>query len=424
MRIGFYFECFKKSGGVYQIALNHLEVLRGISNHEFVLFNISPDFPYADFKNLPNWKIIDTVKFSSIEGQTQNKQAPKMRLDYLLKRKLILFVIETLRFFHLYWLENFLARFKAKKRAKIFDGHNLDLLLFHGPAELSIYTKIPSVVIIHDLHHKLTPEFPEMSKLGQWSKREYLYSHLDKNAFRIYVDSEVGKADIVRLYGVDPKKIVPLPPLPPPYIKTEVSEEEKKEVKQKYDLPDRFLFYPAQFWPHKNHFNLVKAVKLLKDRGVVVPLILVGSRQELWGEYERVVELVQTSGLEGQVKILGYVPIEDMSALYKLASGLAMPMYVGWTYVPIVEAWAMGCPIIYSTAHGCPEQGGDAAIYVDPYKSEDIAEKINQFWNDSSLRAQLVQNGYKKLALWTKSDFARTIKKTINDFEQERKRTS
>ncbi|MES2087669.1 MAG: glycosyltransferase family 1 protein [Patescibacteria group bacterium] len=424
MHIGFYFESVKQEGGAYQVALNHLEALRDIQNHEFIIFNTSLDFPFDDFKNLPNFKIIDLIKRPKNKTEENPSPTSTAQKKQNLKRKVVLFFLDILRFFHLYRLENFLARFKARARAKIFDGYGLDLLLFHGTSELSIYTNIPSVVIIHDIHHRLYPQFPEMSEKGQWTKREYTYSRIDKNTFRIYVDSEVGKEDLARVYNIDPKKIVILRPLPPPYIRTEISQSELVEIRKKYNLPEKFLFYPAQFWPHKNHKNLVLAAKILRDQGVTVPIVLVGSKKELWGEYDRVVNLVKESGLERQVLFLGFVPIEDISPLYRLATGLIMPVYVGWTYVPIVEAWAMECPIIYSTARGCREQGGDSALYVDPYKPEDIALKIKEFWQNPQLRATLIENGKLRLAAWTRKDFNSTIENVINEFEQQKHHSS
>lgn len=420
MKIGFYFDCFKKSGGVYQIALNHLEALSKIKNHSFWVFNISPDFPYKEYENKPNWKIVDLVKFSERKQGKNGQGQPSVKVDKRLKRKIVLFGLDIIRFFHLYRLENFLTRIKARKRAKIFEHYGMDLILFPGTSELSLFTKVPSVVIIHDAHHRLTPEFPEMSKKGQWSKREYVFKRIDRNAFRIYVDSEVGKADVIRLYGVKPEKISILRPLPPPYINTSVTPDEIRAVQKKYSLPDKFLFYPAQFWPHKNHRNLVEAIAMLKEKKIIVPLVLVGSQKELWGEYDRILDLIKKHGLQNQIKILGFVPVEEISPLYKLATGLIMPMFVGWTYVPIVEAWALDCPIIYTTAHGCPEQGSDSAIYVDPHSPEDISIKIKEFWQNPSLRQKLVINGRKKLASWTRDDFDSTIKATIDDFQKEK----
>ena len=146
MKIGFYFEASKKSGGAYQYALNLLEALRENRNHTFVAFNISPDFPFADFK-LPNWEIVNLINVEKI-GTINRTGAVKKES---VRRKLVNHVLTFLRNQKLYRLEMYLTRRNAKKRAKNFTRHDIDLMFFHGPSELSFLTKIPAIVPIHDL---------------------------------------------------------------------------------------------------------------------------------------------------------------------------------------------------------------------------------------------------------------------------------
>src|SRR3989338_149526 len=206
MRIGFYFECFKSSGGVYQYALNLLEVLKKVPEHSYVVFNMSPDFPFSDF-DLPNWKIVNLVR---IDRNETNASSAKP-VSTSLKRKLGKLVKKFLQIFHLYFIEIWLTTRNAKKRSKIIVGENLDLIFFHGPSEMSFLTPIPGVVPIHDLQHLMNKGFPEVSKLGQWQKREYLYNHIKKNVYRILVDSQIGKEDIHGYYGIPLDKIIVLP---------------------------------------------------------------------------------------------------------------------------------------------------------------------------------------------------------------------
>lgn len=410
MRIGFYFECFKSSGGVYQYALNLLEALKKNTEHSYVVFNISPDFPFSEF-NLPNWKIINLINVDASKSFSMGKKSASATS----KQKLAAFVKKFIQIFHLYSIEIWLTTRNAKNRARAMMRENINLMFFHGPSELSFLTPIPSVVPIHDLQHRTNKGFPEVSKLGQWKKREYLYNHIKKSPYRILVDSEIGKEDINRYYGIPLQKITVLPPLPPNYIKTDISSENAKQTVAKFSLPEKFLFYPAQFWPHKNHLNLLKAVKLLQDKNEIVPLALSGSGRGLWGTYGQVTEFVKNNHLENQVSLLGYVSNEEMSALYKLATGFIMPTYFGWTNIPLVEAWQMNCPAIYSNVRGCKEQAGDAALLINPASPEDMAEKIHLFWNNAELRKELVLNGQKRLSLWTKDDYNVTIMRIIEE---------
>lgn len=415
MKIGFYFECSKKSGGVYQYALNLLETLKKIGGHSYVVFNISPDFPFEDFK-LPNWKIINLIP---VEKYATTEEAEKKIDKAPLSRKLRLSIIGTLRKLHLYRLEILLTTISAKKRANRFDGNSIDLMFFHGPSELSFLTKIPSVVPIHDIQHKVAPRFPELIAQGQYQKREYLYNHIKKSAYKILVDSQVSKEDITTHYHIGPERITITPYLPPSYLKKDIAQKDIDDVIKKYNLPIKFLFYPAQMWPHKNHQNLVRALKILKGRGLIVPVVFVGSKQDIWGEYDRVMKLIGECGLTGQVKILGYVPNLDLNVIYKIGYALVMPQYSEPSNIPIVEAWHMDCPVIYSDARGCREQAGDAALLADPEKPESIAEQIELLWSNDRLRSDLIEKGRKRLLLWTPEHYHKAIEGIINEFEQQ-----
>ncbi len=414
MNIGFYFECSKRSGGAYQYALNLLDALKEIKEHKYTVFNISNDFPFSDFK-LANWEIINIIPIreASADGLATTP-GPS------LKRKFNLFILELLRRFKLYSVQIFLERLNSQKRADNFLGHNLDIMFFHGPSELSFLTGIPSVLPIHDLNHIFYPQFPELSQKGQYQKREYINKNIIKNVFRILVDSDVGKEDIIKTYSVEPKRIEVFPPTPPNYLQKNISDSESRNIIKKYNLPDRFMFYPAQFWPHKNHQNLIRAIGILKNKGIIVNLVLVGTKQDLWGEYDRVIELIKREELGSQIYFLGYVDNREMSALYLRAVGLAMPTRVGWTYIPIVEAWYMGCPVLYSDVRGCKEQGGDAVLICDPSDPKDIADKLQMLWSDHLLREELVGRGYSRLGHWTKDDVNKKVREIINDFKNEK----
>jgi glycosyltransferase involved in cell wall biosynthesis len=413
MTIGLYFECFKKSGGVYQYTLNLLEALKQNQRHNFIVFNISPDLPF-DQLNFPNWKIVPLIP----EGKLKPPEAGFKPLKESFQRKITLFSLKMLRTLKLYRLEILLTRIKAKKRASMFNGYGIDLMFFHGPSELSFFTDIPAMVPIHDLHHRLHPELPEVSQLGQWQKREYLCKNINKKAYKILVNSKTTKEDLIKFYNIDPNRIEVMPCPPPPYIiQTKVTAEKQQELIKTFNLPKEFLFYPAQFWPHKNHRNLIRAMSILKKQdGQVMPLVLVGSPQNLWGEFERVKKLIEENNLEKDIYILGYVKNDFMPILYSMAKALVMPALYGFTY-PVFEAWATNVPVLYSNARDSREQVGNAAILVDPKNPEDIAKKIKTITEDEKLRQTLVKNGALRLKTDTQENLNQKIGKLIDEFE-------
>ncbi len=412
MKIGFYFEASKKSGGAYQYALNLLEALRENREHEFVVFNISPDFPFDNFK-MANWKIVNLINVEKI-GTINNAGSLKKES---IKRKLTNRFLTALRKLKLYTLEIYLTRQNAKQRAKNFTRHEIDLMFFLVPSELSFLTKIPAVVPIHDLEHRRHNQFPELRTHGQWQKREYIYNHIKKSAYKILVDSEIGKQDVIDFYAVPPERIEIVSFLPPSYLKKEIGQIEIENVRKRYHLPEKFLFYPAQFWPHKNHQNLMKAISILKKEGLSVPIVLVGVKLEQWGSYQKVLEIIEKSNLKDLVHFLGYVSNDEMSAFYRMAEALVMPTFLGPTNIPVYEAWFMDCPVLYSDIRGPREQAGKAAILFDPYKPENIAKAVRKIWRNETLRQDLIAKGQKRLALWTRKDFYDKIRDIVNEFK-------
>src|SRR5439155_10489593 len=98
-------------------------------------------------------------------------------------------------------------------------------------------------------------------------------------------------------------------------------------------------------------------------------------------------------GIGKDIHYFGYVPDEDMSAMYAEAEALVMPTFFGPTNIPILEAWAFGCPVLTSDIRGIREQVNDAAVLVDPRSVESIAEGLYRLWADENLRRTLVEGG-------------------------------
>lgn len=298
---------------------------------------------------------------------------------------------------------------------RFLKGIGIEWALYTTPNTQSFETGLPYVMPVFDLQHRLQPQFPEVSANGEWERREYLYRNGTRQATMILADSEVGKEDILMCYGsygVTPDRVKVLPYVPPPYLWNEVSPEERTRARIAYELPERYLFYPAQLWPHKNHVRLVQAIGLLKDtRKFEVHLVLSGSasggirtqvRRDMMREAQRL-------GVAAQIHYLGYVPNNDMSALYAGAVGLVMPTFFGPTNIPIREAWLLGCPILTSDIRGIREQVGDAGLLVDPSSVEALADGIRRIWEDERLRADLSGRGKQRLAAYGLKEFRASL---------------
>ena len=203
-----------------------------------------------------------------------------------------------------------------------------------------------------------------------------------------------------------------LPFLPACYLATDISLSERNRVRTAYALPERYLFYPAQFWPHKNHARIVHALGLLKQQhGLEIPVVLCGSYSGEIRErtFREVMSLSSKLGIEREIRYLGYVPDEDMSGIYSEAAGLVMPTFFGPTNIPILEAWAFGCPVLTSDIRGIREQVQDAGILVNPRCVESMADGIYRLWTDQTLASDLVMRGERRLASYTPDDYRRRL---------------
>jgi glycosyltransferase involved in cell wall biosynthesis len=255
----------------------------------------------------------------------------------------------------------------------------------------------------------------------EWERREYVFRNGSRYATLLLADSEVGKEDILNFYGpygVTPDRVKVLPFLPASYLSIDVAESDCQRVRTTYHLPNRYLFYPAQFWPHKNHTRIVQALALLKrDYQLEVPVVFCGTSAGPIGKrtFQQVRAQVKHLAVDNQVFYLGYVRDDDMSALYARAEALIMPTFFGPTNIPPLEAWSFGCPVITSDIRGIREQMGDAALLVDPRSVESIALGIARLWKDQNLRQNLIVRGRDRLASNTPVDYANRLKAIIDE---------
>ena len=147
------------------------------------------------------------------------------------------------------------------------------------------------------------------------------------------------------------------------------------------ELPERFLFYPGQTWPHKNHEGLLEALALIRERhGETPPLVCSGHRNELQPKLERRAEEL---GLQDAVRFVGFVEPLRLRCLYQLATAVLFPSrFEGWG-MPVTEAFSLGVPVACSNTTSLPEVAGDAALLFDPESAEEMAEAAWSLWTDA-----------------------------------------
>jgi len=258
-----------------------------------------------------------------------------------------------------------------------------------------LHTRKPFAYALHDLQEFYYPQ--NFSRLRRDFRRS-VYLRLSKRARQIICESEYVKSDIVRLLNVPAEKIVVItaPPLRQAFANYSVAHFE--EVRARLGLPDRFVFYPAQFWPHKNHLRLIEAFSLVVAREPDLKLVLTGNQRN---EYEVVMRTVSEAGLERNIQHLGYIKQTDLQAVYHLALALVMPSLFESISIPVYEAFQAGTPVVASNILSFPEQVGDAGLLFDPLSSSAIADCILRVAGDPELAQQLGKRGRAKMVAMT-----------------------
>lgn len=261
------------------------------------------------------------------------------------------------------------------------------------PAQESLTYQVPGVMVIgtiHDLMHRYEPHFPEVSTRFRHGIREHRFGNIARRSAAVLVDSEVGREHVVESYHVPRNRIWPLPYVAPSYLRDTTP---RADFDAHYRLPARFMFYPAQFWPHKNHLRLLEAISIVAKEHPDIALVLSGGKRHT---FEQVRARTKALRLDAKVFFVGYVPDADLAGFYKRARALVMPTFFGPTNIPPLEALALGCPAIVSGIYGMPEQSGDAALYFNPKCPQEMAAQITRVWIDDELAASMSRRGMER----------------------------
>ena len=276
--------------------------------------------------------------------------------------------------------------------------------LVHFTFQEAFRTTIPSFYQPWDLQHRHLPEFfPARER----DRRDASYRAFCEQAALVVVASDWVKRDLTAQYGIPDERIavVNVPPVTSAY--PHPTSRERTSMRERLQLPGRFLLYPAQAWPHKNHARLLRALALLRARGLRIPLVCTGASNEHSAAVRRA---AGEAGVADDVVFLGFVAPEDLAGLYYVASALVFPsLFEGWG-MPVLEAFRAGLPVTCSNATSLPELVGDAALVFDPLDVEAIAYAVNRIWVDEDLRIRLRERGRERAQAFSWERTVRTLR--------------
>lgn len=283
-------------------------------------------------------------------------------------------------------------------------GPKVDTTIFNTPVLPIFYKPRKSTVVVHDFAYYILPT----KGIREYISKEAVYL-LNKRALnkaeKIVSVSNATKEDIVKIFNIDSSKIKVVyngfrdicnqPPTAVPVEKP-------------------FFLFVGVIKERKNVLNIVKAfIEAKKGYNLKQKLVIAGKGS---GNYfDKIKDLIDSSGLKEEIIFLGYVSDSQLVYLYKNADALIFPSLVEGFGFPILEAMSCGLPVITSNSSSLAEVGGDAAILVDPNSVQDISSAMVKIGQDEKLRTELADKGRERVKLFSWEKTAEEFYKILNE---------
>lgn len=272
------------------------------------------------------------------------------------------------------------------------------------------FTPCKIVTSIHDLSFE---HLPETFTLKSSTQMKLTHRRTAKNAEHVVTCSEYSRQDIIKTYGLAPEKVTTIPLAAPAWFAPVTDAEKRRQIRQKYSLNGDYILGVGSIQPRKNLVRLIEAYSMLvKKRDDVPPLVLAGKKAWL---FEESVEATKIHGVAERVHFTGFMPDEDLPALYSEAMCFVYPSYFEGFGLPPLEAMQCGTPVITGDRTSLPEVVGDAGLLVDPFDVQAISDALGRMIDDEQLRAQLRAKGLEQAARFS---WAAAARQTLDVFER------
>lgn len=290
-----------------------------------------------------------------------------------------------------------------------FQAARLNAHILHVPGGTSapLLHQRNLVMTVHDIAPTRHPEFlPHARSRWYWGRWVPFTARV---ADRLIVPSEATKRDLVECLRFPGDRIHVIPwglTLDPAEA---VSPAVVEKVRSIYHLPERYLLYVGTIDRRKDYKTLLEALqRLRKGIGLVVAGTVIAGRTDF-------PQLIERLGLAERVRLLGYVPDQDLPVLYREAAAFVYPSFYEGFGLPVLEAMACGTPVITYNTTSLPEVAGEAGILLDlPVSPETLAAQIIRVLEDEALRLELVARGIKRAARF---NWRETANLTIQAYE-------
>ena len=264
--------------------------------------------------------------------------------------------------------------------------------------------RTPTVLSLHDMTLRLFPDLHPPQRLAT----RPLVSLAARGADAVVTVSQSARNDILRLISVSPQRVHLIANAASPAFRPLKDKDLLEEVRQRYDLSRKLILFVGTIEPRKNLPRLIRAYAELFQSGEIShQLVCVGPRG--WG-YHEVREIIDSLNLDGAVRLTGYIPLEDLLALYNLSQIFVFPsLYEGFG-LPVIEAMACGVPVITANNSSMAEITGGSAELINADDVRSIVEALRRLTSDSERRRELRERG---LAQARKFSWKRAAQETM-----------
>ena len=395
MKIGIFFEGSPKMGGGFFQSLKSSLLISSIDT-------------YAD-----KFEMIITDDEANDYFKKTNIKIKSYQLNIFKRYYSQLFEIDIVR--------NFFNKIKIKHPFSNFlKKENYDLVIFLGPSNNAKYcVDVSFVVNIWDLDHVKNSQFPEHNTNNIYDIRNDYLKKIIFKAFKIIVPHSNNKEDLINYFNADKKNITIqnfIPMLPTIYKKNKKKDSDYKNLFDKFDIPvgKKIIFYPAQFWAHKNHKYIVDAVEILKNKKENnFYFIFCGSDK---GNHSYIKNIVNDKNLKDYFKFLNFITDDEIISLYLNSDAVIMPTYGGPTNLPIYESFYFRKPLFYSKDLIRDSEINKCLVGIDLENPADFCEKINIIFDTPKVNEIVKQASSYFTKVCDESLFINNYKKILDEF--------
>tara|TARA_B100000767_G_scaffold43302_1_gene37253 strand:+ start:382 stop:1569 length:1188 start_codon:yes stop_codon:yes gene_type:complete len=301
-------------------------------------------------QSLKTYKLLSSIEefkfcFLNINSKITSKEKNNLSINYninLVDR--LFFLFNSSKIF-----KSLLKKFKIQNKFEIFiKKEKIDLILFLGCSRLADFCdKINYVTYVYEFHHIFRPDLPEYKEWTDFDFRESLLNTSIRKSISLIVDTKKKKEDIVKYYNCHEKKIEIIP------LSSNIVVSNKEDAKFNSEQiinwigeSKEYFFYPAQYWSHKNHYYILLAIKTLNEKyNKKTKFVFTGHKKN---NFNYIKKKIMDLNLNDQVICLDYLNNDEIRNLYKNCKALVMPSLVGYSSLPLYEAFYYKKPVFYT----------------------------------------------------------------------------